>query len=103
MPMQVSKFKKLPKVTKGKVKMGKKVNWDKVNKFLQDNKELAYTVKEVWEVVKATCMINKDTTISRVRVYKHLQKLVKKGQAEIRDDEGVNVYNWRHIVEKVKV
>ena len=103
MPVGIEKFQKLDKVPKNKTAgHGRKVDWAKFRDWLQKNKEFAYTVKEAWEYVKAHCMIEQGTTISRVRVYKEIKKYVKKGIVEERFDEGdIGVYNWKHI-QKVK-
>ena len=98
-PIKVSEFQELKKAPAETPKgAGRKVDWQKFRDFLQRNKELAYTVKECWQIVNSTCMLAEGTAISRVRVYKELKKMVKKGLVEERYDEGdIGVYNWRHI------
>lgn len=97
-PMETSDFKRLSKASKGPMNMGKKVDWALVRAFLSNNKHLAYKVGEVMEYTIANCLVNEATSISRVRVYKELQKMVKKDQVEVGYDEaGVGLYMWRHI------
>jgi len=103
MPVGIEKFQKLEKVPKNKTAgHGRKVDWKAFREWLQKNKNFAYTVKEAWEYVKANCMIEQGTTISRVRVYKELEKYTKKGLVEKRFDEDIGLYNWKHITAKVK-
>ena len=100
-PMKVSEFRALPKVaSSGTKKIGKKVDWSKVEQFLTKNKDNAYTVKEVHEyTLKNAC--NEGQTISRVRVYKFLNSLVKKNKVEVRfDEQDIGLYNWAHIAVK---
>ena len=98
MPVSVTTFRALPKVaSKGSRKIGKKANWSVVEQFLAKNKQSAYTVKEVHEYASKHAL-QPGVTISRVRVYKFLNTLVKKGKVEAREDEGgIGLYNWTHI------
>jgi predicted transcriptional regulator len=99
--MKVDQFQKLPKVTTRKSGIGKKTDWSVLYTHLQKNKDLAYTVKECHDYVNANAMIHENTNISRVRVYKELEKLYKKGKVTKRvDDAGTGYYNWNHIQAK---
>lgn len=98
--MKVSEFKELPQVKSGKKRIGQKTDWSILREFLQKNKDKAYSVKECHDFVNANAMLKDGTSISRVRVYKELEKYVKKGKVVKRVDEDNNdagYYNWAHI------
>ena len=91
MPIAPSAYRALPKLgSKETRRVGKKVDWSKVPGLMKDRG--GFSVKEVWEIVKADCMIAAGTTISRVRVKKYLDKQVEKNLATVRDDEGAFRY-----------
>jgi Fe2+ or Zn2+ uptake regulation protein len=101
-PIKTSEFETLKEVSNIPRRHGRKVDWQKVRDFLAANKELAYQVKEIWDWTNANAIVA-GTSISRVRVYKELEKYTKKGLVTKKVDEsGAGYYNWNHIKKRKK-
>lgn len=105
MPVQEKSFRKLAKVSNKTRRIGKKVDWSILRAFLAKNKHLAYRVGEVLNITNDIALLKGATSISRVRVYKELEKYVKKGYVDKRfeEDSNVGLYMWRHIEKKETV
>ena len=93
MPIDMTKFKNLPKVKPGSKKGGKKVDWDGVREAMTGTG--GWPVTEVFDLTRkhALCEFEDGKhPIGKFRTSRWLANEVEKGRMEARDNDGTHVF-----------